>query len=90
MASEHLSPEEELERVDRELSEMQADEDFCDRYLTRSGGVCESLVGSRCTKHRVCKGILPAGKMCAIELFERAVELRRQVGVLTIALLGGS
>jgi hypothetical protein len=90
MASEHLSAEEELERVDRELSEMQADEEFCDRYLGKSGGTCEHLIGSRCTKHRVCKGILPAGKMCANELFERAVELRRQVGVLTISFLGGS
>lgn len=58
---------------------MGATDEYCREFFQTGGGVCELVVGNRCKRHCACRASLPAGKMCAIEFGQRALELRRQV-----------
>jgi hypothetical protein len=71
-----------LVEIDEELVTLHATDEFCDRFLECCGGVCETVFGQRCKRHRAGKCLLPEGMMCAVEFGQRALELRRQIAEL--------
>lgn len=68
-----------LASIDRQLLALNCTEEFCQEFTLNGGGVCERMAGRRCTKHRGCRGPLPAGKICSLEFVQRVLELRKQV-----------
>jgi hypothetical protein len=68
-----------MAEIDRQLTELGADEEYCQQYFQSGGGVCERVVGRHCLRHRACPTPLPAGKMCSQEYGETAAMLRQRV-----------